>query len=29
LPPGPYSIVAQGADGESGEILVEIYELPA
>ncbi|MDB6126764.1 MAG: hypothetical protein JWM35_660 [Verrucomicrobia bacterium] len=28
LPPGPYSIVAQGGPEESGEILVEIYEIP-
>ncbi len=28
LPPGPYSIVATGEAGATGEVLVEIYELP-
>ena len=29
LPPGPYSVVVIGGEGESGEVLLEIYEIPA
>ena len=28
LPPGPYSLVVTGGEGESGEVLLEIYEIP-
>lgn len=29
LSPGPYSVIVNGAEGESGEVLVELYETPA
>ena len=28
LPPGAYSVQVKGADGGTGEALVEIYEVP-